>query len=186
LLSDKRNVLLLLLFYWHFSPLRTLACWTMSFLFSLSATNSLHHLTLSTWRSLSTFSLHLFLRLPLLLVRSGSWVKIFLGILSSSILPRWPNQLILYPFVHFTYYYYYYYYYYGRFCQCCCCCCYCCCCFIITGMSLSLLLTCHVQWLLYVPTTLTLNITGVHCAHRVYFCDSVDVRRSCDYFPIRY
>jgi hypothetical protein len=29
-------------------------------------------------------------------------VKIFLGILSSSILYRWPSQLILYPFIHFT------------------------------------------------------------------------------------
>jgi hypothetical protein len=29
-------------------------------------------------------------------------VKIFLGILSSSILSRWPSQLILCPFIHFT------------------------------------------------------------------------------------
>jgi hypothetical protein len=29
-------------------------------------------------------------------------VKIFWGILSSSILPRWPSQLILCPFIHFT------------------------------------------------------------------------------------
>jgi len=35
-------------------------------------------------------------------VPSSSWVKIFLGILSSSILSRWPNQLILCPFIHFT------------------------------------------------------------------------------------
>ena len=40
--------------------------------------------------------------LPLLLVPSISWVKIFLGILSSSILSRWPNQLIVCPFIHFT------------------------------------------------------------------------------------
>ena len=40
--------------------------------------------------------------LRLLLVPSSSWVKIFLGILSSSILSRWPNQLILCPFIHFT------------------------------------------------------------------------------------
>ena len=33
---------------------------------------------------------------------SSSWAKIFLGILSSSILSRWPNQLILCPFIHFT------------------------------------------------------------------------------------
>ena len=38
----------------------------------------------------------------LLLVPSSSWVKIFLAILSSSILSRWPNQLILCPFIHFT------------------------------------------------------------------------------------
>jgi hypothetical protein len=29
-------------------------------------------------------------------------VKIFLVILSSSILSRWPSQLILCPFIHFT------------------------------------------------------------------------------------
>jgi hypothetical protein len=29
-------------------------------------------------------------------------VKIFLGILSSSILSRWPSQLILCHFIHFT------------------------------------------------------------------------------------
>ena len=59
-------------------------------------------LTPSTWKSLSTSSFYLFLGLPLLLVPSSSWVKIFLGILSSSILSRWPNQLILCPFIHFT------------------------------------------------------------------------------------
>jgi len=32
----------------------------------------------------------------------SSWVKIFLGILFSSILFRWPRQLILCPFIHFT------------------------------------------------------------------------------------
>ena len=85
-------------FHWHYSPLWALACWTMSFHFFLSATNSLHLLTPSTWRSLSTSS---FLGLPLLLIPSSSWVKIFLGILSSSILSRWPNQLILCPFIHF-------------------------------------------------------------------------------------
>ena len=74
----------------------------MSFHFFLSATNSLHLLTLSTWRSLSTSSFHLFLCLPLLLVLSSSWVEIFLGILSSSILSRWHNQLILCSFIHFT------------------------------------------------------------------------------------
>ena len=134
----------------------------MSFHFFLSATNSLHLLTPSTWRSLSTSSFHLFLGLPLLLLLlllplalqptvgfdlsnnvlpffpichqlsppSHSqhlkisfyflfpsflvsspfsrpfqfWVKIFLGILSSSILSRRPNQLILCPFIHFTIY----------------------------------------------------------------------------------
>ena len=72
----------------------------MSFHFFLSATNSLHLLTPSTCRSLSTSSFHLFLGLPLLLVSSSSWVKIFLGILSFSILSRWPNQLILCTFIH--------------------------------------------------------------------------------------
>ena len=63
---------------------------------------SLHLLTHNTWRSLSTSSLHPFLGLPLRLVSSSSWVKIFLGILSSSIHSRWPSQLILCPFIHFT------------------------------------------------------------------------------------
>jgi hypothetical protein len=78
-----------------------LACRTISLHFVLSVTNSLHLLTPSTWRSLSTSSLHHFLDLPLRFVPSSSWVKIFLGILSSSILSRWPNQLILCPFIRF-------------------------------------------------------------------------------------
>ena len=82
-------------FHCQYSPLWALACRTMSFHFFLSATNCLHLLTPNTWRSLSTSSFHLFLGLPLLLVPSNSWVKIFSGILSSSILPRWPNQLML-------------------------------------------------------------------------------------------
>jgi len=82
-----------------------LACRTMSFHFFLSATNSLHLLTPSTWRSLSTSYFHLFLSLSLLLVPSSSWVKIFLGILSSPILSRWPNQRILCHFIHFTIFY---------------------------------------------------------------------------------
>ena len=90
-------------FHRHYSPLWALACRTMSFHFFLSATNSLRLLTPSTWKSLSTSSFHLFLGLPLLLVSSSSWVKIFLGILSS-ILSRWPNQLILCPFIHPFYY----------------------------------------------------------------------------------
>ena len=76
-------------------------CRIISFHFFLSATNSLHHHTPSTWRSLSSSSFHSFLGLPLL-VPSSSWAKIFLDILSPSILSRWPNQLILYPFIHFT------------------------------------------------------------------------------------
>ena len=89
--------LLLAFFFYHlhYSPLWALACRTMSFHFFLSATNSLHLLTPSTWISLSTSSFHLFLDPPLLLVPSSSWVKNFLGILSSSTLSRWPNQLIL-------------------------------------------------------------------------------------------
>jgi len=77
-------------------------CRIISFHFFLSATNCLHLLTTSTWRSLSTSSFHPFLGLPLLLVPSSSWAKIFLGILLPSILSRWPNQLILCPFIHFT------------------------------------------------------------------------------------
>ena len=67
-----------------------------------SVTIFLHHLTPSAWRSLSTSSFHPFLGLPLCIVPLSSWVKIFLGILSLSILSRWPNQLILCAFIHFT------------------------------------------------------------------------------------
>jgi len=89
-------------FRWRYSPLWALACRTIPLHLSLSITSSLHLLTPNTWRSLSTSSLHPFLGLPLRLVPSSSWVKIFLGILSSSILSRWPNQIILCPFIHFT------------------------------------------------------------------------------------
>jgi len=88
-------------FRWRYCPLWVLACRTMPLHFSLSTTNSLHLLTPSTWRSFSTSSLHPFLGLPLRLVAFSSWVKIFLGILSS-ILYRWPSQPILCPFIHFT------------------------------------------------------------------------------------
>ena len=81
----------LFFFNWHYSLLWALVFRTMSFHFFLPATNSLHFLTPSTWRSLSTSSFHRFLGLPPL-APSSSWVKIFLGILSSSILSRWPNQ----------------------------------------------------------------------------------------------
>ena len=101
-LTVSRKQFLLLFFHLHCSPLWALACRTMPFHIFLSATNSLHLLTPSTWRSLSTSSVHLFLGLPLLLVPSSSWVKIFLDILSYSTLSRWPNQLILCPFIHFT------------------------------------------------------------------------------------
>jgi len=70
--------------------------------FFLSIASSLHLLTPSTWRSLSTSSLTPFLGLPLRPVPSISRVKIFLGILSSSILSSWPSQIILCPFIHFT------------------------------------------------------------------------------------
>ena len=89
-------------FRWRYSPLRALACRTIPLHFSLSITNSLHLFTPSTWRFLPNSSLHPFLGLPLRLVPSSSWVKIFLGILSSSILSRWRGQLILCPFIHFT------------------------------------------------------------------------------------
>ena len=89
-------------FRWRYSPLWALAYRKIPLHFSLSITNSLHLLTPSTWRSLSPSSLHPFLGPPLRLIPSSSWVKIFLDILSSSILFRWPSQLILCPFIHFT------------------------------------------------------------------------------------
>ena len=82
-------------FRWRYSPLWALVCRKISLYCSLYITSSLHLLTLRTWKSLSTSSLHPFLGLPLRLVPSSSWVKIFLGILSSCILSRWPRQLIL-------------------------------------------------------------------------------------------
>jgi hypothetical protein len=54
-----------------------LACRKIPLHLSLSITYSLHLLTPSTWRSLSTSSLHPFLGLPLRLVPSSSWVKMF-------------------------------------------------------------------------------------------------------------
>ena len=47
-------------FRWRYSPLWALACRTIPLHFSLSFTNSLHLLTPSTWRSLSTFYLTLY------------------------------------------------------------------------------------------------------------------------------
>ena len=67
---------LIFFFRWRYSPLWALGCRTMSLHFVLSVTNSLHLLTPSTWKSLSTSSLRLFLGLPLRLVPSSSWVKI--------------------------------------------------------------------------------------------------------------
>ena len=63
----------------------------------LSPSSHSQHLKVSFY-----FLFPFFLGLPLLLVPSSSWVKIFLIILSSSILSRWPNQLILCRFIHFT------------------------------------------------------------------------------------
>jgi len=91
-----------LFFHWCYSSLWALSCRTIPLHFFLSITNSLQLLTPSTWRSLSISSLHPFLGLPLRLEPSSSWVKIFLGILSSFIPSRWPSQLMLCPFIHFT------------------------------------------------------------------------------------
>ena len=84
-------------------------------IFSCLSPTFLHLLNPSTWRSLSTFSFHPFLGLPLRLVPYKSGMKIFLGILPSSILSRWPNQLILCPFIHFTVFYHLFISYSSRF-----------------------------------------------------------------------
>ena len=89
-------------FHWLYSPLWDLDHRAISFHFFLSVTMSLHRLTPRTLRSLPTSSFHPFLGLPLRLGPSSSWVKILLGIISSPIISRWPNQLILCPFIHFT------------------------------------------------------------------------------------
>jgi hypothetical protein len=59
--SSNRKIQLLL--HCNYSPLWALPCRTIPFHFFLSVTNSLHLLTPSTWRSLSTSSIHPFLRL---------------------------------------------------------------------------------------------------------------------------
>jgi hypothetical protein len=102
LLRSVSDIIFFFFFRWRYSPLLALACWKTPLHFPLSITTSLHLLTPNTWRSLSTSSLYPFLGLPLCLVPSSSWAKIFLCILSSSILSRWPSQLIFCPFIHFT------------------------------------------------------------------------------------
>ena len=88
-LQPRKVATFFFFFRWRYSPLWALACRIIPLHLSLSITRSLHLLTPNTWRSLSTSSRHLFLGLPLRLVPSSSWVKIFLGILSSFILSRW-------------------------------------------------------------------------------------------------
>ena len=89
-------------FHWHYSPLWALACRTVSFHFSyLPPTLSIFSLP-ALEDLFFTSSFHLFLGRPFLLIPSSSWAKIFLGILSSSILSRWPNQLIPCLLIHFT------------------------------------------------------------------------------------
>jgi hypothetical protein len=69
-------------FHWHYSPLWALACRTMSIHFFLSATNTLHLFTPSTWRSLSTSSFHLFLyphHMYIKMVLTGKRVDSFLA-----------------------------------------------------------------------------------------------------------
>jgi hypothetical protein len=94
---QNRHFFFFFFFHWHYSPLWALACQIISFHFSLFGTNSLQLLTPSTLRSLSTSSSYPFLDLPRLAL-SSSWVKIFLGILSSSIISR--CTLPLYPFYY--------------------------------------------------------------------------------------
>ena len=91
--------------HWHYSPLWALACRTMSFhffpichqlsIFWLQALEDLILLPLSMFSWVFPF----FSSLPVL-----GW-RFFSGILSSSILSRWPNHLILCPFIHFTIFY---------------------------------------------------------------------------------
>ena len=89
------------LFHWHYSSLCALACRTMSFYFFLSATNSLHLLTPSTWRSLSTSSFHLFLGLPLhLLLPLALQLTVCFG-LSNNVFPFFPICHQLSPHSHF-------------------------------------------------------------------------------------
>ena len=84
--SNQQDATIFFFFHWSYSPLWALAWRKILLHFCLSITNSLRLFTPSTWRSLSTSSLYPFLGLPLRLVPSSSWVKIFLGILSSSVM----------------------------------------------------------------------------------------------------
>jgi len=89
-------------FRWRYSPLWARPVEKYLSIFSYQSPN------------LSIFSLPALEDLFLLLLSILSWVflfvsslpvlewRSFLGILSSSILSRWPNQLILCPFIHFT------------------------------------------------------------------------------------
>jgi hypothetical protein len=102
-IPDSFDVTFFFFFRWRYSPLWALACRTKPLHFSLSITKSLHLLTPSTWRSLSTPSLHLFLSLSSSSSRHYQFLREdILGILSSSILSWRPSQLILCPFIHFT------------------------------------------------------------------------------------
>ena len=74
-------------FYWHYSALWALACRTCPSVFSYLPP-ILSIFSLPALEDLSTSSFRLFLGIPLLLVPSRSSVKIFLGILSSSLLSR--------------------------------------------------------------------------------------------------
>jgi len=95
------TIFIFFFFRWRYSPLWALACRTIFLHFSLSPTFSI-------------FSLPALEDLFLLLLSILSWVflfvsslpvlewRSFLGILSFSILSRWPSQLILCPFIYFT------------------------------------------------------------------------------------
>ena len=85
-----------------YSPLWALACWTMSIHSFLFVATNLHLLTPITWTSSCTSTIHLFLGRPLRLVFSSPWLKIFLSILSCSILCRWPSHPIICPLIHLT------------------------------------------------------------------------------------
>ena len=73
-------------------------------------TNYLHLLTPSTWRALSASPFHPLLGLPLRLIPSSSWMKIFWASYPSPFSPGDLTNLFYAPLSILLYYYYYYYY----------------------------------------------------------------------------
>ena len=92
----------IIFFHWHYSPLWALACRTISFHFfpichQLSPSSHSQNLKISFYFLFPSFPGSSPSSRPFQFLSED-----FLGILSSSVLPRWPNELNLCRFIHFT------------------------------------------------------------------------------------